>query len=234
MNDVSAQNMDLSGELNVLGNSVMSDVTIDEGQLKVLKGHSQLVDVSCQHLDVIGTIKGYGTIPIGGIIMWNGSVAPDGWALCDGTNETPDLRGRFIIGYSPNDINFNDVEKNGGSLEITTSNLPAHSHGGKIEGGSHGHNASSEEGGVHTHTLKIKTYGTGQEGPNRKMYSSEIGTEDDYSGNNIKMEDSTGHTHTITVDDSSSHDHDFTGESTGGGVDYLQPYYVLAYIIRIN
>ena len=48
-----------------------------------------------------GTITGVGGfIPIGGIIMWSGSVAniPGGYALCNGTNGTPDLRDRFVIG----------------------------------------------------------------------------------------------------------------------------------------
>ncbi len=42
---------------------------------------------------------GTGGIPSGGIIMWSGSVAsiPQGWALCDGTNGTPDLKDRFVI-----------------------------------------------------------------------------------------------------------------------------------------
>jgi len=41
-------------------------------------------------------------IPAGGIIMWSGSIAntPAGWALCDGTNGTPDLRDRFVVGAS--------------------------------------------------------------------------------------------------------------------------------------
>jgi hypothetical protein len=36
----------------------------------------------------------------GMIIIWSGSLGsvPAGWALCDGTNSTPDLRNRFIIG----------------------------------------------------------------------------------------------------------------------------------------
>ena len=39
-------------------------------------------------------------IPTGGIIIWSGSTGsvPSGWLLCDGTNGTPDLRDRFIIG----------------------------------------------------------------------------------------------------------------------------------------
>jgi hypothetical protein len=55
--------------------------------------------------DVVGVTRstsfvGNGIIPIGGIIMWSGTIAniPSGWALCNGTNSTPDLRNRFIIG----------------------------------------------------------------------------------------------------------------------------------------
>lgn len=38
--------------------------------------------------------------PVGGIIMWSGTIAaiPTGWALCNGSNGTPDLRNRFVIG----------------------------------------------------------------------------------------------------------------------------------------
>jgi len=39
-------------------------------------------------------------LPTGVILMWSGSIAtiPSGWLLCDGTNGTPDLRNRFIVG----------------------------------------------------------------------------------------------------------------------------------------
>lgn len=39
-------------------------------------------------------------IPAGVILLWSGSIAniPSGWVLCDGTNSTPDLRNRFIVG----------------------------------------------------------------------------------------------------------------------------------------
>jgi hypothetical protein len=38
--------------------------------------------------------------PSGGIILWSGSVAtiPSGWVLCNGSNSTPDLRDKFIVG----------------------------------------------------------------------------------------------------------------------------------------
>jgi hypothetical protein len=36
----------------------------------------------------------------GMIMLWSGSSAsiPSGWLLCDGTNSTPDLRNRFVVG----------------------------------------------------------------------------------------------------------------------------------------
>lgn len=49
----------------------------------------------------IGTASATGaTIPAGLISLWSGSIGsiPVGWYLCDGTNGTPDLRDRFIVG----------------------------------------------------------------------------------------------------------------------------------------
>lgn len=41
-----------------------------------------------------------GGVPTGVIVMWGGLLAnvPEGWALCNGQNGTPDLRDRFIKG----------------------------------------------------------------------------------------------------------------------------------------
>lgn len=39
-------------------------------------------------------------IPSGAIMLWSGSIAsiPSGWYLCNGSNGTPDLRDRFVVG----------------------------------------------------------------------------------------------------------------------------------------
>lgn len=67
-------------------------------------------------------------VPIGGIIMWSGSIAsiPAGWALCNGSNGTPDLRNRFIVGagsiYSPG--NTGGLDK----VTLALSEMPSHFH----------------------------------------------------------------------------------------------------------
>lgn len=40
------------------------------------------------------------SIDSGVIVLWSGSIAsiPAGWLICDGTNGTPDLRDRFLLG----------------------------------------------------------------------------------------------------------------------------------------
>jgi hypothetical protein len=66
---------------------------------------------------------GNGTIPVGGIIMWSGSIAsiPTGWAICNGSNSTPDLRNRFVVGAGSGYA----VDATGGSANAV---LIAHSH----------------------------------------------------------------------------------------------------------
>ena len=67
-------------------------------------------------------------VPSGLISLWSGNSLniPDGWVLCDGNNNTPDLRDRFIIGAG----NKYSVGNTGGEEEhtLTTDELPEHNH----------------------------------------------------------------------------------------------------------
>lgn len=85
-------------------------------------------------LTVGGTISGYGTVPLGGIIMWSGRSdrIPVGWALCDGQNSTPDLRGRFVLGAGGG----YGVGTQGGSetVTLTVAQMPSHQHGFSYKG----------------------------------------------------------------------------------------------------
>lgn len=65
-------------------------------------------------------------VPSGFIGMWSGSVIPDGWYLCDGSNDTPDLRDRFIVGSGGE----YDVGNTGGTnaVTLTVNQIPSHRH----------------------------------------------------------------------------------------------------------
>jgi microcystin-dependent protein len=73
--------------------------------------------------------KNCNLIPRGIIIMWNSTQIPNGWTLCDGTNCTPDLRGRFILGYD-NKQGLCKIGQTGGEENhlLTIGEIPSHSH----------------------------------------------------------------------------------------------------------
>jgi len=161
------------------------------------------------------SVSGYGTIPVGGIILWSGAVTaiPDGWALCNGTQNTPDLRGRFVMGAGGS----RSVGITGGAetIILTEAQLPAHNH--VVSG-----NTSS--GGAHTHPFRgfhadFRHGGSATEGSTKN--------DGDGSFTDAGAVLSAGeHVHSINL----------TSQSTGGGqaIDKLPPFYVLAYIMRIR
>ena len=61
----------------------------------------------------------------GMIMAWYGKIneIPKNWVICDGTNGTPDLRNRFIIGSSEI-INFG-TKGGSSSIKLQKSNLPS-------------------------------------------------------------------------------------------------------------
>jgi len=65
---------------------------------------------------ILGTIPASGsTLPSGCIILWSGAVGsiPSGYVICDGTNGTPDLRNKFVVGAG----NTYSVNQTGGSAD---------------------------------------------------------------------------------------------------------------------
>jgi microcystin-dependent protein len=90
-------------------------------------------------------------IPSGVILLWSGSVAsiPSGWALCNGSSGTPDLRNRFVVGAG----STYSVGDTGGSATstLTSSELPAHTHSLSASGTTSGQSAG------HTHTFSGTT-----------------------------------------------------------------------------
>lgn len=87
-------------------------------------------------------------IPKGGIIMWSGAISaiPTGWYLCNGSNGTPNLQDRFIVGAG----NTYAVAATGGSKDAVVV--------------THTHTATSIDSG-HTHQFtRENTRGNGSAG----------------------------------------------------------------------
>lgn len=85
----------------------------------------------------------------GSIIMWYGTVGtiPSGWALCDGTAGTPDLRDKFIIGAGGSYAKG----ATGGALSSSTSSNGAHDHSGNTGGTA----LTSSQMPVHAHSVWV-------------------------------------------------------------------------------
>jgi hypothetical protein len=71
-------------------------------------------------------------VPSGVIVMWSGTVAtiPTGWFLCDGTNDTPDLRDRFIVGAKEDDSGVAKTNVTGSLTQSGDGTIPSHTHTG--------------------------------------------------------------------------------------------------------
>jgi len=89
---------------------------------------------------IVGVQTSVGTtIPAGMISLWYGSIGsiPSGWYLCDGSNGTPDLRDRFVIGAGSS----YSVAATGGSANhtLTTAEMPSHTHSATVTDPGHVH-----------------------------------------------------------------------------------------------
>lgn len=92
-------------------------------------------------------------IPSGVITLWSGSIIsiPSGWVLCNGSNSTPDLRDRFVVGAGSSYA----VNATGGANTVTldTTMIPSHTHSLSASGTTSGQSAG------HTHTFSGTTSG---------------------------------------------------------------------------
>ena len=173
------------------------------------------------------SLVGITTILSGFIVMWSGSVnnIPSGYHLCDGTNNTPDLRNRFIVGagdraddYSPNQTNKGG--EGADSISLGSSQLPSHSHDfttgdpsisltGDVTRIAETYASNGTASGVFTKTGNINSSNT----PSR-VDSSPSG------GFSINAT----HTHSGTTD---------SVGSTGITIENRPPYYALCFIMKI-
>lgn len=98
-------------------------------------------------------------IPSGVITMWSGSIAsiPAGWYLCDGTNSTPNLRDKFIVGAGSTYA----VAATGGTADAI---VVAHTHSATSSVTDPGHNHSTGVNNSTGSTFKNGLYGAPNSG----------------------------------------------------------------------
>ena len=87
----------------------------------------------------------FNQLPKGCIVPYHGTEVPKGWALCNGSNGTPDLRSRFIIGSGQGEgLSSYEQSGTGGTEKVglTVEQMPEHTHSsnetGKTSKGKHG------------------------------------------------------------------------------------------------
>ena len=183
-------------------------------------------------------------VPSGIIAVWSGSEGsiPSGWYLCNGSNGTPDLRNRFIVGAGSG--SSYSVGNTGGSNTVTlsTSQIPSHSHttnnhshNASVSDPGHGHSVSVSDPG-HSHNTSVTgaklfpgyggahvPYGGagGYPGTHFNMSNANTGISANASNANTSISVSTGNANPST-------------NNTGGGGSHENrpPYYALCYIMK--
>ena len=152
--------------------------------------------------------QGNDSVAVGSICIWSGTVAniPTGWSLCDGSNNTVDLRDKFIIGARQDDSGVAKTNVTG-SLTQTGGSKDAI----VVE---HTHTATVTDPG-HTHTLtaqeNIGDYTDNGSGPDQRSAAATITSNSNTTG--------------ITVANSDT--------GTSGTNANLPPYYSLIYIMKL-
>lgn len=171
------------------------------------------------------TVNGFGTIPLGGIIMWSGSQVPLGWALCNGQTVngrvTPDLRARFVIGAGSGITHAgatgtaatlagglstyglgSRLERE--SITLGAGNMPVHSHGYRD--------------GVFAEASGVGNWSSPGAGFYREFVTSGIGANGTDTDNNALR------TRNLSTDNAGS----------GQAFDSRPSYYALAFIMRVQ
>ncbi|MGB0402786.1 MAG: hypothetical protein ACPGEG_01730 [Salibacteraceae bacterium] len=221
-----------SDKLSVNGSTKLNGNTVINGSVDITGATSITGNTTVTgNITTTGTVSaaGYGLagasangpVPTGGIIMWSGAVnaIPTGWALCDGTNGTPNLEDRFVLG---------------------SGTTYAHN----SSGGSATHGHTTNTAGDHNHALSSTSNGGNTGGITNydptvgAFHSTGYYAEDDHQGWHANSYLETGynsgygegnHAHLLHGNTGNGGNHSHTVSTTN----HLPPYYALAFIIKL-
>jgi|UniRef100_A0A6C0IT54 microcystin-dependent protein len=173
------------------------------------------------------TVEGkFNYLPTGSIMAFNKAVAPPGWAVCDGTKGTPDLRGRFIRMHSGASKQFNapinvsyDKSIAGNSRSDIRSRILKHKFG--------------ETAGTDHHALitnEIPKHNHGVAGNHTHTYSRRKDDRCVHKSKCYRRAAKNGY-QTLNTGASGNHTHAYVGANWGHN--NQPPYYVLTYIMKL-
>jgi microcystin-dependent protein len=176
-------------------------------------------DVTIQTYDnlygIIGTAPTPPTpTPAGVIVLWSGSIGsiPAGWVLCNGSNGTPDLRNRFVVGAGSTYA----VDATGGSADAI---VVSHTHTVSVSGTTSNRSL----------TGTITVGGDNQAPSGIVSLQASTGARpglDNASGQQQRYAIDASHDHTVTASGTTA------SAGTSGTNANLPPYYALCYIMK--
>jgi hypothetical protein len=187
-------------------------------------------------------LKAY--LPIGAIMLYSGAVAniPSvwgaDWALCNGSNGTPNLTNQFVIGaggaYAPGSTGGTT------SYALSVANMPSHTHGVNDPGHAHGISDPGHAHGVYdpSHAHSMPAGGIGQAGTDNGGITAASGA----NGYGSRAAQSTNASGTGIGIYGSGTGIGIYGSGTGVSVQYtgsgaaftvIPPYYALCYVMKI-
>lgn len=190
-----------------------------------------------------------GGVPTGVIVMWSGTTAPAGWALCDGENGTPNLKNKFVLGWGSRAVGTAGGEENV-TLTGAQSGVPNHTHTMQSANAPHSHSINRNwwyhnhyvnPNGNHAHNLDyqqdvalgspngkrvtgagaINNANTTYNGNHDHWTNHAFGTANDFVPSETA---NASHSHTIN---------NATAANASQAHNNMPPYYVLAYIIKL-
>ncbi|MDB6367725.1 hypothetical protein CKY10_05125 [Photorhabdus sp. HUG-39] len=209
-------------------------INVDKNGVSVKAGNGIKVD------DKGVSIDPNKILPRGMIVMFSGSNAPEGWALCDGNNGTPNLIDRFILGGDFSGVKGQSNTKVSGPKDGKSFSFNSDEATLNINGKTNEKSLSIGQIPNHDHlsgiiidTNIMAQYGAYEISSDKRAVASSNNTRNRYLYYSTGMTTSKG---VVNGNSPETHNHDIDVKNTGRhshSNKITVPYYILAFIMKL-